>query len=153
MRPTNWMNFLCDLLTPYDNLNYKWWCPDFSWVYKVKHFQNMPQNCLSVWIGKVDNNSKMAQKSIGILVLIFVWVKYSQANDFPSLLVANATMGIRIIIMMILKYIFLLVQLQLNRCYHWPRIPWLTIWKNIWSAQRNHRTGYTRRFTRCWTQC
>ncbi|XP_031629410.1 ionotropic receptor 93a isoform X2 [Contarinia nasturtii] len=33
-------------------------------------------------------------KAIRILILIFVWVKYSQANDFPSLLVANATVGV-----------------------------------------------------------
>lgn len=50
---------------------------------------------LEKWITTAPS-SKMAQKSIGILVLIFVWVKYSQANDFPSLLVANATMGIGI---------------------------------------------------------
>lgn len=35
----------------------------------------------------------MARNTIGILILIFTWTKYSQANDFPSLLVANATMG------------------------------------------------------------
>lgn len=39
----------------------------------------------------------MTRNTIGILILIFTWVKYSQANDFPSLLVANATMGIFVI--------------------------------------------------------
>lgn len=38
----------------------------------------------------------MERKTIGIVILVFTLAKYSQANDFPSLLVANATMGISI---------------------------------------------------------
>lgn len=62
----------------------------------------------------------MAFKATGLLLLLlfFAWVKFSQANDFPSLLVANATMGTNIPWMFYLKKkIFSTVNSILFICY------------------------------------
>lgn len=113
------------------------------WTYKKpvfcgKFLQNGSTISSEKWI-ESGTDYGMARNTIGILILIFTWTKYSQANDFPSLLVANATMG---------TYFFLNSHcMQHNgalcttvdnsfftqfRCDNWSRVSRHKLWKNIW---------------------